>query len=195
VTGAVIVLAGPSGVGKGTVVAKLKAQHPELWVSVSVTTRPPRPGEVDGRTYHFVSDREFDDLVAGDGLLEWAVVHRKARYGTPRRPVLDAVAEGRTCLLEVDLAGARQVRRTMPSAVSVFLAPPSWEALEARLRGRGTEDDEAVARRLATARHELAAADEFDHVVVNGELGATVAELVGLLGLGSGNHEPAPSVT
>ena len=154
-----------------------------------------RPGEVDGRTYHFVSDREFDDLVAGDGLLEWAVVHRKARYGTPRRPVLDAVAEGRTCLLEVDLAGARQVRRTMPSAVSVFLAPPSWEALEARLRGRGTEDDEAVARRLATARHELAAADEFDHVVVNGELGATVAELVGLLGLGSGNHEPAPSVT
>ena len=114
---------------------------------------------------------------------------------TLRLPVLGAGAEGRTCLVEGDLAGARRVRRSLPSAVSVFLAPPSWEGLEARLRGRGTEDDEAVARRLATARHELAAADEFDHVVVNGELGATVAELVGLLGLGSGNHEPAPSVT
>ncbi len=193
--GTVTVLAGPSGVGKGTVVARLSAEHPELWVSVSVTTRPPRPGEIEGATYRFITDAEFDRLIADDGLLEWAVVHRTARYGTPRRPVLDAVAAGRTCLLELDLAGARQVRQAMPQARSIFLAPPSWEVLERRLRGRGTESEAAVERRLATARQELAAAGEFDQVVVNGELGTTVAQLVVLLGLGSQVDEPAPSVT
>ncbi len=192
-TGTVTVLSGPSGVGKGTVVARLVAEHPQLWVSVSVTTRAPRPGEVDGVAYHFRTDQEFDDLVAHDGLLEWAVVHGSARYGTPRGPVAEALAVGRTCLLEVDLDGARQIRRTLPEATHVFLAPPSWEVLEQRLRGRGTEDEATVARRLATARDELAAAPEFDHVVVNDELGATVAELVGLLGLGSRTTGPAPS--
>ncbi len=190
-TGTVTVLAGPSGVGKGTVVARLVAEHPELWVSVSVTTRPPRPGEVDGVSYTFLSDAEFDRLVADDGLLEWALVHRTARYGTPRRPVTEAAAAGRTCLLELDLAGARQVRTALPEARSIFLKPPSWEVLERRLRGRGTESEAAVERRLATARDELAAESEFDHVVVNGELGATVAQLVVLLGLGSSDIEPA----
>ena len=194
-TGRVAVLAGPSGVGKGTVVARLRDEVPELWVSVSVTTRSPRPGEVDGLNYWFISDSEFDDLVARDGLLEWAVVHRTARYGTPLQPVLDAVADGRTCLLELDLAGARQVRKVLPEAQFIFLAPPSWEVLEARLRGRGTEDEAAVGRRLETARTEMAAVTEFDHVVVNGELGATVADLVSLLRLGSGLPRPTPSVT
>ncbi len=192
-TGTVTVLAGPSGVGKGTVVARLRLENPDLWVSVSVTTRAPRPGEIDGSTYHFLTDAEFDALVEGDHLLEWATVHRRARYGTPRAPVLEAVAAGRTCLLELDLAGARQVRASLPGARSIFLAPPSWAALEARLRGRGTEDAEAIQRRLTTARAELEAAHEFDHVVVNGELGATVAELVELLGLGSRTSAPDPS--
>ena len=150
---------------------------------------------MDGLNYWFISDSEFDDLVARDGLLEWAVVHRTARYGTPLQPVLDAVADGRTCLLELDLAGARQVRKVLPEAQFIFLAPPSWEVLEARLRGRGTEDEAAVGRRLETARTEMAAVTEFDHVVVNGELGATVADLVSLLRLGSGLSRPTPSVT
>jgi guanylate kinase len=174
------VLSGPTAVGKGTVVSRLAADHPEIFVSVSATTRPPRPGEVHGMHYLFVSEDEFDTLVADQALLEWAVVHGVHRYGTPREPVVAAVAAGRPALLEIDLQGARQVRTACPEARFVFLAPPSWEELVRRLVGRGTESAEQRERRLETARRELAAASEFDHVIVNGEVGQAVAELVAL---------------
>jgi len=183
VRGDVTVISGPTAVGKGTVVHALSAQHRELWVSVSATTRPPRVGEVDGVHYNFVSNADFDQLVATDGLLEWAVVHGLERYGTPAAPVRAAVAAGRRVILEIDLQGARQVRSRMPEARLVFIAPPDEATLRKRLVGRGTETPEQMERRLRTAEAELAAADEFDHVVVNDDLGTTVAELVGLLGL------------
>lgn len=178
-----LVLAGPTAVGKGTVAAAVRRRHPHVWVSVSATTRRPRPGETDGVHYHFVTDAEFDRLVAEGELLEWAVVHRAARYGTPRRPVEEALAAGRPALLEIDLQGARQVRASMPQAIFVFLAPPSWEELVRRLVGRGTEGAAERERRLATARVELAAEEEFDATVVNREVNAAADELVALLGL------------
>lgn len=189
-TASVTVLSGPSGVGKGTVVAALLREHPEIWVSTSVTTRPPRPGEVHGVSYYFVTEAEFDDLVATDALLEWAVVHGRHRYGTPRLGVEQAVASGRCVLLELDLSGARQVRVALPSARQVFLLPPTREELERRLRGRATETAEAVARRLRTADEELAAASEFDVSVVNVDVADTVRQLVQLLGLGPGQSGP-----
>jgi guanylate kinase len=175
------VLSGPTAVGKGTVVARLAAEHPEIFVSVSATTRPPRPGEVHGLHYLFVSPAEFDALVADGDLLEWAVVHGVHRYGTPRAPVLAALAEGRSALLEIDLQGARQVKLSWPSATFVFLAPPSWEELVRRQIGRGTETEQQREQRLATARAELAASAEFDHVVVNREVGQAVEDLVRLV--------------
>ena len=175
------VLAGPTAVGKGTVAADVRRHHPEIWISVSVTTRAPRPGEVNGVHYWFVSDEEFDRMIDDDELLEWAVVHEAARYGTPRGPVEQALAEGRAALLEIDLQGARQVRRTMPDALFVFLAPPSWEELVRRLVGRGTETEEERERRLQTAHAELAAEEEFDATVVNHEVHAAAEELVALI--------------
>ena len=180
-----LVLSGPSGVGKSTVVRELRAHHPEIWLSVSVTTRFPRPGEVDGVHYHFVSDAEFDRLVAEDELLEWAVVHQGGRYGTPRRAVEDALAAGRPALLEIDLQGARQVRERMPDALFVFLAPPSWEELVRRLVGRGTEDAAERELRLQTAREELAAEPEFDVTVVNRQIHDAGEELVELMRSGA----------
>lgn len=177
------VLAGPTAVGKGTVSADIRRRYPEVWLSVSATTRPPRPGEIDGVHYHFVDGEAFDSLVADGELLEWAWVHGRNRYGTLRAPVLEQLVAGRPALLEIDLAGARQVRRAMPDARFVFLAPPSWEELERRLVGRGTEDAEERARRLATARIELAAEPEFDHVVVNDDVERATDELVTLMGL------------
>jgi guanylate kinase len=179
--GRLTVLAGPTAVGKGTVAADIRRNHPEVWISVSATTRKPRPGEVHGEHYWFVSDEEFDELVASGQLLEWAVVHKGARYGTPRKPVEEAIAAGRPALLEIDLQGARQVRRTMPDALFVFLAPPSWEELVRRLLGRGTETPEERERRLETAREELAAESEFDVSVVNTEIHAASEELVALI--------------
>ena len=177
------VLSGPTAVGKGTVVARLAAEHPEIFVSVSATTRPPRPGEVHGKHYLFVSPAEFDALVADGALLEWAVVHGVHRYGTPRAPVLAALAAGRPALLEIDLQGARQVKDSWPSATFVFLAPPSWEELVRRQVGRGTETEQQREQRLSTARAELAASAEFDHVVVNREVGQAVEDLVALVRL------------
>ena len=179
--GRLTVLAGPTAVGKGTVAAYVRAHHPEVWISVSATTRHPRPGEVHGRHYWFVSDEEFDRLVADGELLEWAVVHKKARYGTPRRPVQQALADGRPALLEIDLQGARQVRASMPGALFVFLKPPSWEELVRRLVGRGTEDEAERARRLETAREELAAEPEFDVTVENTEVHLAAEQLVALM--------------
>ncbi|MBY4572384.1 guanylate kinase [Gordonia paraffinivorans] len=180
--GRLIVLVGPSAVGKSTVVAKVRDAIPDLFFSVSATTRDPRPGEVDGRDYHFVSREDFDKMIAGDELLEWADIHGGLqRSGTPLKPVLDALEAGRPVLLEVDLVGARNVVKRLPEATTVFLAPPSWDELVARLRGRGTETPEAIERRLATAEVEMAARDEFDHVIVNSEVDRAVSELVSLL--------------
>jgi guanylate kinase len=176
-----VVLAGPTAVGKGTVAAEVRDTHPEVWISVSATTRRPRPGEEDGVHYWFVADEEFDRMVADGELLEWALVHQSARYGTPRRPVERALAEGRPAMLEIDLQGARQVRETMPEALFVFLKPPSWEELVRRLVGRGTESAEERALRLDTARLELAAEAEFDVTIVNHEVHAAADELVALM--------------
>ena len=176
-----VVLAGPTAVGKGTVAAAVRQHHPEVWISVSATTRAPRPGEQDGVHYLFVDDAEFDRLIAEDRLLEWAVVHGTHRYGTPRGPVEEALAAGRAAMLEIDLQGARQVRRTMPEALFVFLKPPSWEELVRRLVGRGTESDEERERRLATAVEELEAESEFDVTIVNREVHDAAAELVTLM--------------
>ena len=178
------VLAGPTAVGKGTVAADVRRRYPDVWLSVSATTRAPRPGEVDGVHYRFVSDADFDALVEQGQMLEWAVVHGRHRYGTPRGPVEEALAQGRPALLEIDLQGARQVREVMPEARFVFLAPPTWEELERRLVGRGTEGPAERERRLATARVELAAEAEFDVTVVNDDVTRATDELVSSMGLG-----------
>jgi len=174
------VLSGPSGVGKSTVVRALRNDHPELWVSVSATTRFPRPGEVDGVHYHFVSEERFSSLIAEDGLLEWAEFAGN-RYGTPRGPVLAHLAAGEPVLLEIELQGARQVRAAMPDAQLVFLEPPSWDELVRRLTGRGTEPQEVIERRLATAREEMAAAAEFDVTLVNTSVQDVVDRLLALM--------------
>lgn len=174
-------LAGPTAVGKGTVSADIRARYPEVWLSVSATTRPPRPGEVDGVHYLFLEPEEFADMVARGDFLEHAVVHGRHHYGTPRAPVEACLAQGRPALLEIDLQGARQVRTTMPQARFVFLAPPSWDELVRRLVGRGTEGDEERARRLATARIEMAAQSEFDHTIVNDDVTRATDELVTLI--------------
>lgn len=181
--GALAVLAGPAGVGKGTVVKALVDAYPQLRVSISATTRSPRPGEIDGVSYFFVDEARFDELIARGELLEWATVHGKHRYGTPREWVEEQLAAGISVLLEIDLDGARQVKQAMPQSLSIFLAPPSWEELEQRLRGRGTETEEEIQRRLRTAKTELAAASEFDSVIVNETLDLTVKELASRLGL------------
>lgn len=175
-----IVLAGPTAVGKGTVAAYIKDHHPEILLSVSATTRAPRPGEVDGEHYFFVDDDGFDALIADGALLEHATVHNAFRYGTPRAPIEKALADGRTVLLEIDLQGARQVRAAAPDATLVFLTPPSWDELVNRLVGRGTEGPEERARRLKTAKVELAAQGEFDYRVVNDDVARAAAEIAAL---------------
>ncbi|UUE18938.1 guanylate kinase [Microbacterium sp. J1-1] len=175
-----LVLAGPTAVGKGTVAAHIREHNPEIHLSVSATTRPPRPGEIDGVHYYFVDDADFDRLIADDELLEYAVVHNRSRYGTPRAPIDAALAEGKTVLLEIDLQGARQVRRAEPAATLIFLLPPSWDELVHRLVGRGTEEAEERARRLRTAKVELAAQNEFDHLIVNEDVATAAREVVEL---------------
>jgi guanylate kinase len=176
-----VVLAGPTAVGKGTVAAHIKEHHPEMLLSVSATTRPPRPGEVEGVHYFFVDDAEFDRMVREDELLEHATVHNRHRYGTPRAPIEAAVGEGRSVLLEIDIQGARQVRTREPDATLVFLLPPSWDELVQRLIGRGTEDAEERSRRLRTAKRELAAQSEFDFRVVNDDVARAAREVVELV--------------
>ena len=178
--GLLVVLAGPSGVGKGSVHRRLRALDDDIELSVSATTRRPRPGERDGADYHFVDDATFDEMIADERLLEWAE-YAGNRYGTPRQAVEDAVAAGRVVLLEIEVQGALQVMDRVPQALSVFLVPPSRAELERRLRDRGTEDDETVARRLRTAERELAHRDDFDHVVVNDDLEECVAQVRALI--------------
>ena len=192
--GRLVVLAGPSGVGKTSVIEELRARMPQLFFSVSATTRDPRPGEVDGVHYHFVGPGGFDDLIDRGELLEWAEIHGGLqRSGTPREPVEAALAAGRPVLVEVDLQGARAIKAVLPEAVTVFLAPPSFEELARRLRGRGTESEAQYQRRLETAREELAASGEFDVAVVNDDLQSVAARLVDLLvGAGEPSARSSP---
>lgn len=180
--GRLVVLAGPSAVGKSTVVRKLVSGVPDLYFSVSMTTRAPRPGEVEGKDYFFVSPEAFQERIDAGEMLEWADIHGGLqRSGTPAGPVREALEAGRPVLAEVDLAGARAIKRLMPEAATVFLAPPSWEVLVERLTGRGTETQDVIERRLLTAREELDAQSEFDTVVVNEDVDQAVATIAAIL--------------
>jgi guanylate kinase len=180
--GRLTVITGPSGVGKGTLVGQLLRRHPRIWLSVSATTRPPRSGEVEGQHYWFVQRSGFERQVAEGGFLEWAEFAGNL-YGTPRRPVEEKLAEGRPVILEIELEGARQVRRSFPAAFQVLIRPPSFAELERRIRGRGADSEEAIRQRLERARVELAAEAEFDAVLVNDDLAVALAELERLMGL------------
>lgn len=175
-----MVVSGPSGVGKGSVVAAARRARPDLELSVSVTTRPPRAGEVNGVDYHFVTRREFKAMVQAGDMLEHAEFAGQF-YGTPRGEVLRSLAAGATIVLEIELEGARQVKAAVPEALTVFLEPPSMFELASRLRSRGTEDADEVDRRLRTAEKEIAAASEFDAVLVNTDIAATAQALLDLL--------------
>ena len=180
--GRLVVLAGPSAVGKSTVVERLRKEVEDLYFSVSMTTRDPRLGEVDGKDYFFVSPTSFQERIDAGEMLEWADIHGGLqRSGTPAAPVREALEAGRPVLVEVDLVGARNIKEIMPEAVTVFLAPPSWEVLVERLTGRATETEDVIARRLQTARAELAAQDEFDDVIVNNDLDEAVQGISDIL--------------
>ena len=180
--GRLVVLAGPSAVGKSTVVQRLRESVEDLYFSVSMTTRDPRPGEVHGKDYFFVTPEEFQDKIDAGEMLEWADIHSGLqRSGTPAGPVREAMEAGRPVLVEVDLAGARSIKMLMPEATTVFLAPPSWEVLVDRLTGRATESQDVIERRLETAREELAAQDEFDTVIVNKDLDEAVSGISDIL--------------
>lgn len=177
------VLAGPSGVGKGTIVKELLHRYPDVFVSTSVTTRAPRPGEKDGQHYFFVSPRQFNAMVEAHKFLEWATVHGTHRYGTPKEPVIHSLEADRPALLEIDVAGAYQVRRAMPDAVMIFVLPPTFEELYQRLQGRGSENPDQIQRRLLTAKKELESASDFDYQIVNQHVDRAVDELAHIMGL------------
>lgn len=180
--GVLLVVSGPSGVGKGAVIGQLLSRHPEVAKSVSCTTRHPRPGEVEGRDYFFVTPAQFADMRESEQLLEWAVVHQDLQYGTPRGPVEEALAEGHDIILEIDYQGARSVRNIMGDrATLIFVAPPRWQDLVDRLRGRSTEDEDATCKRLASAIHELAHVELFQYLIINDDLQTAVGELEAIL--------------
>ena len=180
-TNKLTVIAGPTAVGKGTVVNYILEHFPQVKLSISATTREPRPNEVDGKDYFFLSMAEFDDLIARGEMLEYAVVHGQNKYGTPRKPVVEALAAGQLVILEIDIQGARLVKKALPEARLIFIAPPSWDELVHRLQSRGTESPAEQARRLETAKAELAAQQEFDHVVINDEVARCAAEVLELM--------------
>lgn len=175
------VIAGPTAVGKGTVVNYIRSNFPNIHVSISATTRAPRPGEVDGVNYFFLSHEEFDQLVESGQMLEHATIHGSNKYGTPKEPVVQALRDGLDVILEIDIQGARQVKAAMPDAQTIFIAPPNWDELVNRLAKRGTESPEEQSRRLETAKSELASQAEFDHVVINDEVARCAAEVVELM--------------
>nr|WP_283767368.1 guanylate kinase [Roseofilum capinflatum] len=175
-----MVITGPSGVGKGTLVRSLLKRHPDIYLSVSMTTRSPRPGEVDGQDYFFVTPDQFQDLIAGEQLLEWAQFAGNY-YGTPRQTVEEKVKQGTLVLLEIELEGARQIRASFPQAMRLFILPPSMPELERRLRDRQSESPEAIKRRLNRATTEIAAADEFDVQIVNDDFDRALAEVESVL--------------
>jgi guanylate kinase len=180
--GRLTVITGPSGVGKGTLVARLLARHPSIWLSVSATTRAPRSGEVPGQSYFFLSREQFELQVAEAGFLEWAEFAGNL-YGTPRKAVEEHLAAGQPVLLEIELEGARQVRHSFPAGFQIFVQPPSFAELERRIRGRGTDSEEAIGRRLRRAQVELSAAGEFDAILVNDDLDQALATLEAEMGL------------
>ncbi len=175
--GRLLVVSGPSGVGKGTLIAHARQRLPELVLATSATTRPRRPGEVDGRDYHFLSEDEFQRLVKEGAFLEH-VDFAGYRYGTLRDEVDRRLADGTSVVLEIDVPGAREIRRLRPDAVMVFIAPPSIDELEQRLRTRGANSEEEIARRVRIAEREMAASSEFDHVIVNDDINRAAEELV-----------------
>lgn len=175
--GRLIILSGPSAVGKGTIAKQIVSNHDNYFLSVSATTREPRNGEEEGKSYYFLTEEAFQSLIENGQMLEWATVHGKHRYGTPKEPVLDQLAQGRNVILEIDIQGARQVKASYPEATAIFIEPPSFSDLEQRMNQRGTEDSENRARRMETARIEIAAKGEFDHVVINDEV-ARCADLI-----------------
>lgn len=178
--GLLIILSGPSGVGKGTVCRFLLSQKPKLTLSVSATTRPPRPGEIEGREYFFISEAHFQRLIAEDAFLEWAIVHDQY-YGTLKEKVAEILFAGGDLILEIDIQGGEQVRRKRADAVSIFMAPPSMEALEQRIIGRGTEDAKKIEQRLITARREMEAYISYDYLVINDQVERTAAYLSSII--------------
>ena len=175
-----LVLTGPSGVGKGTILQVLMARYPQVWLSISATTRPPRPGERHGENYFFLDRQTFMDQVAQGEFLEWAEFAGHA-YGTPAGPIQSRLRSGRTVVLEIEVEGARQVRCRLPAAVQVFLRPPSMAALEERIRARGSDSEDSIAKRIARASEELARAEEFDHVILNGDLNQAITDVDAIL--------------
>ncbi|NDJ21277.1 guanylate kinase [Nostoc sp. B(2019)] len=175
-SGRLIVLTGPSGVGKGTLMRSLLQRHPELYYSVSVTTRSPRPGEIDGKNYYFISRSKFEQLIAQGEFLEWAEFAGNY-YGTPREAVLNQIRSGKLVVLEIELEGARQIRASFPGALSIFILPPSFDELEKRIRGRAQDSEEAIARRLRCAQEEIKAADEFDIQIVNDDFETALKDI------------------
>ena len=178
--GKTFIICGPSGVGKGTVVARLLASDPKLYFSVSATTRPPRPGEVDGKHYHFLSREQFQRWIDEDAFLEHAEFVGNL-YGTPKLYVDKAMDQGRDVILDIEIQGAEQVHRRRPEAIRIYVAPPSWAELERRLIGRGTEDMEKVRRRLERGKEEFAVARDVDYFVINDTVDRAVEELRAIL--------------
>ncbi|QYX34236.1 guanylate kinase [Sphaerospermopsis torques-reginae] len=178
--GKLIVLTGPSGVGKGTLMQKLLQLHPELYYSVSATTRSPRPGEINGQNYYFITRSQFEKLVAQGEFLEWAEFAGNY-YGTPRAAVLEQIQSGKLVILEIELEGARQIRASYPNALSIFILPPSFSELEKRIRGRGQDSQEAIARRLNRAQEEIEAAAEFDLQIVNDDFETALNQIEAVL--------------
>ena len=175
------VISGPTAVGKGTVVRYMLEHFDDVHLSVSATTRAPRPGEEEGKSYFFLTHEKFDQLIKDGQMLEYAVVHGENKYGTPRQPVVDALAKGQLVILEIDIQGAEQIKRAMPEAKLIFIAPPSWDELVRRLKGRGTESESEQANRLETAKQEMLAQEHFDFVVINDDVARCANEVVDLL--------------